>query len=132
VQIGVRTSRLVTLDDNLVTIPNSSFLTQAVASGNAGNLDMMVCVPLHIALDADVDRAVALFREVIVTSPYVYLNKPYVVAVSEVSEAERFSLQLLGRCYVLDVRFQKALSTDITVRATRAFRQHGIARPMLD
>lgn len=129
VQIGIRTSRLVTLDDNLVTVPNSSFLTQAVASANAGNLDMMVSVTVHVALDADVDAAVALLKEVIVTSPYVYLNKPHLVVVQEVDRAERFSLELLARCYVLDVRFQKALATDITVRASRAFRAADIRRP---
>src|SRR5690554_5624909 len=42
VSIGLRTVRLVTLDDNLVTIPNSRFITDVVASGNAGELDMMV------------------------------------------------------------------------------------------
>ncbi len=128
VQIGIRTSRLVTLDDNLVTVPNSSFLTQAVASANAGNLDMMVSVPVHVALDADVELAVALLREVIVTSPYVYLNKPHKVTVREVEKAERFSLELLARCYVLDVRYQTALATDITVRASRAFREAEIKR----
>ncbi|GMU51811.1 MAG: hypothetical protein AMXMBFR33_09570 [Candidatus Xenobia bacterium] len=129
VSIGIRTSRMVTLDDNLVTIPNSSFLTGAVASANAGNLDMMVSVPVHVALDADLEKAVSLVREVLVTSPYVYLNKPCTVGVAEVSEAEQFSLLLLARCYVLDVRFQKALTTDITVRTARAFRQAAIKRP---
>lgn len=129
VQIGIRTSRLITLDDNLVTVPNSSFLTQAVASANAGNLDMMVTIPVHVAVDADVDLAVALLKEVVVTSPYVYLNKPHLVSVQEVALAERFSLELLARCYVLDVRFQKALATDVTVRTARAFREHNLKRP---
>ena len=35
VEIGLRAVRLVTLDDNLVTIPNNKFLTDIVASGNA-------------------------------------------------------------------------------------------------
>lgn len=132
VQIGIRTTRLVTLDDNLVTVPNSSFLTSPVASANAGNLDMMVTIPVHVALDADLDHAVALVHEVLVTSPYVYLNKPRTVGVSEVTEAERFSLLLTARCYVMDVRFQKALATDITVRTARAFREAGIKRPGRD
>ena len=42
VSIGLRTVRLQTLDDNLVTIPNSRFITDVVASGNSGELDMML------------------------------------------------------------------------------------------
>ncbi len=42
--------RLVTLDDNLVTIPNSKFLTDVVSSGNSGALDMMVVVSFHLSI----------------------------------------------------------------------------------
>ena len=52
-EIGLRTVRIVTLDDNLVTIPTNKFLTEEVASGNAGALDMMVVIDFHIAVDAD-------------------------------------------------------------------------------
>jgi small-conductance mechanosensitive channel len=41
-KIGLRAVRLVTLDDNLVTVPNSRFVTDEVSSGNAGALDMMI------------------------------------------------------------------------------------------
>ena len=36
VEIGLRTVRVQTLDDNLVSIPNHLFLNQTVASANAG------------------------------------------------------------------------------------------------
>ncbi len=52
--IGLRAVRLQTLDDNLVTIPNSRFIVDPVASGNAGELDMMVVMPFHLALNADI------------------------------------------------------------------------------
>jgi len=46
--IGLRSVRIVTLDDNLVTIPNHRFLTDAVASANAGELDCMVVIPFFV------------------------------------------------------------------------------------
>lgn len=55
--IGLRSVKLVTLDDSLVTIPNARFISDVVSSGNAGALDMMIVIPFHIAVDADIEVA---------------------------------------------------------------------------
>ena len=57
--IGLRSVRLMTLDDTQVTIPNNKFLTEAVASGNAGAVDMMIQVDLYIGIDQDLEEAAA-------------------------------------------------------------------------
>jgi small-conductance mechanosensitive channel len=129
--IGLRAVRLVTLEDSVVTIPNSRFLTDAVSSGNAGALDMMVAMPFHVAIDADIHLARDLLYETVVTSRYVYLKKPATVTVSEVVVAGRLAIQLKARAYVLDVRFELPFLTDVYLRATEAFEKHGIKRPLL-
>ena len=75
VSIGLRSVRLNTLDDNLVTIPNARFITDVVASGNAGALDMMVVCSFYVALDADLQKVKSLIHEVVVTSRFAYLKK---------------------------------------------------------
>ncbi len=129
--IGLRAVRLVTLDDSVVTIPNNRFFTDVVTSGNAGQLDMMVTMDFHIALDSDIGRARDLLHETIVTSRYVYLKKPVSVVIEEVQVAQRIAIRLKAKAYVLDVRFEKAFETDVTVHATEAFAKHGIKRPPL-
>ncbi|MAR89333.1 MAG: mechanosensitive ion channel [Pseudomonadota bacterium] len=129
VSIGLRSVRLITLDDNLVTIPNSRFITEVVASGNAGALDMMVICDFHVALDADLDLAQALIHEAIVTSRFVYLKKPVTFAINEVVVAERLAIRLRAKSYVLDVHYEKAYQSDIVMRVSRLFAEHGITRP---
>jgi len=126
--IGLRSVRLVTLDDNEVTIPNNRFMTDVVASANAGALDMMVTADYHLGLDADVRKARDLLYEVVVTSRYVYLKRPVEILISEEAIAERFVLRLRAKAYVMDVHFEKAFQTDIFLRATEAFKLHGITR----
>ena len=46
VEIGLRTVRMETLDDNLVSIPNNRFLSDVVSCANAGALAPDVRVPL--------------------------------------------------------------------------------------
>ncbi len=129
VSIGLRSVRLNTLDDNLVTIPNSRFITEVVSSGNAGALDMMVVVDFHVALDADIELAQNLIHEVVVTSRFAYLKKPVAFVFSEVIIAERLAIQIKAKAYVLDVHYEKAFQSDIVKRVSRLFIANNIARP---
>lgn len=131
VSIGLRTVRLVTLDDNVVTIPNSRFITDVVSSGNAGELDMMVVSDFHLALDADIPWARKLLEEVVVTSRYAYLKKPVSFVVEEVEVAHRLAIRLRIKAYVLDVRYEKAFQSDIFLRGTQLLNEHKISRPVI-
>ena len=127
--IGLRSVRLVTLDDSTVTIPNNRFLTEVVASGNAGALDMQIVTDFYVAPDADLDRARQIVYEALRTSRFVYLEKPVKVQVNEVIEKSYFATRLRARAYVLDVHYELDFVTDVTVRVKRAFRAQGIAPP---
>lgn len=129
--IGLRSVRLVTLDDNLVTIPNNKFLTEAVASGNAGALDMLIQMDFHVGLREDVARARKIVADALTSSRYAYLKKPWKVLVNEVMTNGFHAVRLRGKVYVLDVRHEKDLETDVTERVLEGFRAAGIAAPAL-
>jgi len=127
--IGLRSVRMMTLDDTQVTIPNNLFLTESVASGNAGAVDMMIMVDLHIGLDQDLEEARRLLGEVVTTSRYVNLNRAWSVLAAEVIEQNYLAIRLRAKAYVLDARLEKAFQGDITERALKAFRSAGIGPP---
>jgi small conductance mechanosensitive channel len=129
VSIGLRSVRLSTLDDNLVTIPNSRFITEMVSSGNAGALDMMVVCDFHLSLDANLELAQSLIHEVVVTSRFAYLKKPVSFVLNEVIVAERLALQIKVKAYVIDVHYEKAFQSDIVKRVSKLFIENAIARP---
>ncbi|AEF99274.1 mechanosensitive ion channel family protein [Methylomonas methanica] len=129
--IGLRSVKLVTLDDNLVTIPNARFISDVVSSGNAGSLDMMVVMPFHIALDADLETARRLLYETVVTSRFVYLAKPVKIVVAEVVLGHNLALKLIAKAYVLDVKYEKDFQTDVVSRVSKVFLAHHIKRPLL-
>ena len=128
--IGLRSVKLVTLDDSLVTIPNARFISDVVSSGNAGALDMMIVIPFHIALEADIELARRLIYETVVTSRYVYLAKPVKVVATETVIAYGLALKLSAKAYVLDVQYEKDFQTDVVTRVCDAFMQHHIKRPI--
>src|SRR5260221_1134893 len=61
--IGLRSVQLTTLDESIVTIPNSAFLTQMVSSGNLGALDMLIQMDFYVGVDQDVALAKRLVTE---------------------------------------------------------------------
>lgn len=128
-EIGLRMVRIVTLDDNLISIPTNKFLIEEVASGNAGALDMMVVIDLHIGVEADFARAKQIAYEATVTSKYVYLNKPVVVLVSDEVLPTGLATQLRIKAYVVDVRFERRFASDVTERVKQAFREAAIRPP---
>jgi small-conductance mechanosensitive channel len=127
--IGLRSVRINTLDDTQVTIPNNKFLTDSVASGNAGAVDMMVEVNLFVGVEHDLDRARALVREVVTTSRFVNLEKRWGVGVSQLAQPGYVCVRLSAKAYVLDARYEKAFQADVTLRALAVLKSEGITHP---
>jgi len=125
IQIGLRSTKIVTPDDTTVTVPNADILTQQVFNANSGAPDCQVVTDLFLPPDADVDAAIRIGYEAAYTSPYVYLAKPVAVRiVDEFSETPQLRLRI--KAYVYDHRLERAMQTDITARAKRALRTAGL------
>lgn len=129
-KIGLKAVRLITLDDNVVTIPNSKFVSEAVSSGNAGALDMMIVVKFHLHIDADIELAQKIVEEVVSTSRFTYLKKPISITLNEFLNRDMLGIELSLKAYVLDVRYEKSFQSDIVKRVTKAFAEHSIKRPV--
>ena len=131
-EIGLRTVRIVTLDDNEVSIPNNKFLTDEVSCGNSGALDMQIVMQYFIAVDEDFELAKAIVREACVSSPFVYLDKPVVLHVRERDRTWGYDTMIVCTAYVNDVRFESAFVTDVTERVKRGFMEANIRRPQMN
>ena len=128
-EIGLRSVRIVTLDDSQVSIPNNKFLTEAVSSANAGALDMMVDIDFHIAMSADFERAREIVYEACITSRFVYLSKPVAILITDEVTPLAFATRIRCKAYVIDARYEKAFLSDVMVRVKRSFREEGIHYP---
>lgn len=129
--IGLRSVRLTTLDDSLVTIPNSKFLTEVTSSGNSGALDMMVVIPFYFSIYQNLDEVRNLLYEVVITSRFVYLEKPVSIVFEEVAISNSFVIKAAVKAYVLDVKYEKALVTDVTIRGNKILNKNKALRPVV-
>lgn len=128
-EIGLRSVRIVTPDDDQVTIPNNKFLTESVSCSNSGALDMMVVMSFYIAYTEDFDVAKQIVYEACVSSKYWYAKKPVTLHVRDLMDANIASTQLVLKAYVNDVKYESTIITDITERVKREFRRRNIQPP---
>ena len=129
VSIGLRSTRIVTPDDNLVSVPNSQVVADQVANANAGELNLQVVTDLWLPGWVDVALAKRVAYEAAANSKYVYLNKPIVVIVKDEFK-ETFLLHLKVKAYVLDTRYEFLLMSDVTEAAKVEFLRSGLLQPM--
>ncbi|MBM76052.1 MAG: mechanosensitive ion channel protein [Proteobacteria bacterium] len=129
VEIGLRSVQMVDLDDNLISIPNNKFLSDTVASSNAGELNQMSVFRFYIGPNEDFDLAMELIREAIVSSQYTYWYKKVVVFMKEkpISQGSiGFAIEITAKSYVIDGRYESAYSSDIHRMVKHSFRKYNI------
>ena len=130
IEIGLRSVRVVDLDDNLISIPNNQFLGSVVSCANAGNLDQMCVFQFFIGCNEDFSLAERVIRESVVASRYMFWKKPVVVHMKEGAVpdgAERFAIILTAKAYVMDNRYESAFASDVHRRVKMAFKRHDIS-----
>ena len=129
--IGLRSVRIQTLDDNTVTVPNNKVLTDVTSCGNYGALDMQVQIDFYIGIDQDIVLAERLVKEALLTSQYIFLQKPITVLLKQVVQEHYVAIHLRAKGYVLDTRYEKAFETDVSRRTLLALREHGVQSPSI-
>jgi len=126
-EIGMLDTRIVTPNDDYVTIPNYKIITQSVSSANSGLTEMMIVIDIYIDHSADIDRAIELFRDAVVTSRHVYISDHCFYTI--LTENQLNAVRLRARAYVWDLRDEFECEAEISRRTKRAFQKEGILPP---
>ncbi len=114
VQIGLRSVRIVTLDDSLVSIPNGEVMNQSVSNSNSGESNAQVVSEFFLPPDIDLIKAKKIAYRAAAVSRYVYLNKPIAVIIKNEIHQGRSLLKMRLKAYVLDIRYEAAFASEMT------------------
>lgn len=114
VEIGLRSTRIVTPDDNLVTIPNAEIMNSSVSNANAGEANCQVVAEIYLPIDVDTVHVRALATQAAQVSKYIYLNKPIVVVFSNEFKERQSIIKMKIKAYVLDIRDEFKFKSEMT------------------
>jgi len=125
--IGIRTTTLVTPDDSEVSVPNYLLFTEAMTNANAGSPEMLVVTEVAIDVGQDIERPMEIMEEALITSPYVYVSDDRQPRV-RIEDGPRQTV-IMGKAYVNDHRNEQVFRSEVTERVLEQFREEGIERP---
>ncbi|TFG97350.1 MAG: mechanosensitive ion channel family protein, partial [Calditrichales bacterium] len=114
VQIGLRTVRIVTADDSLISIPNGDLVNQAVSNSNSGEFNCQVVAEFYLPIDIDLTQLKKIAYRAAAVSKYVYLKKPIAVIIKNEIHEGRSLLKVRLKAYVQDLRYEFAFASDMT------------------
>ncbi len=124
-KIGLRSTKLITPDDSLVTIPNSILLQGGVSNTNAGAVDCLVTTHIYLPPHVDLVAIENIAREAVMTSKSIRLDKPMTVLIKEELIESRLTHMEI-RAYVFDTRYEEVFATELTRRIKKAFYENDI------
>ena len=124
VEVGTRSLRLRTPEDDTVTIPHSTIWSEPVANANDSAETLMCTAVFRVAPGPPAEGVRQLLQDVALTSLYAHYDNPVIVVCRNTALATTFTL----KAYPFDMRDQFTFVTDLTLRGGRALREAGIAQ----
>lgn len=124
--IGLRSSRVVTPDDSVVSLPNGELMNRAVSNTNSSALDCQVVAEIFLPASIDVKRVKEIAYRAVYSSSYAYLNKPVVVIVLNEIHNTRYIMKLRVKAYVVDIRYEFLFKSDMTEMILQECNRHGL------
>ncbi|MEL7001151.1 MAG: mechanosensitive ion channel domain-containing protein [Bacteroidota bacterium] len=129
VQIGLRSTRIVTADDSLVSIPNSNLMNTSVSNSNTGEANCQVVAEIYLPITIDTQRVRQVAIEAAQVSRFIYLNKPIVVLFFNEIKERRSYLKMRLKAYVSDIRNEFAFKSDMTEIVMRELLKEKLIKP---
>jgi len=120
IQIGLRTVRIVTPDDSIISIPNGDIVSQPVSNANNGESNCQVVAEFFLPVGIDLAQLKKIAFRAAVVSRFVYLNKPIAIVFKNEIHEGLSILKMRVKAYVLDIRYEFAFASDITELVTEA------------
>ncbi len=124
--IGFRSSKIVTADDSVVTIPNAVLTADPVSNSNTGKTYCQVVAEFYLPEEIDFDKVRRIATEAAQISGFIFLNKPISVLFSHEREKETAYIKMRLKAYVLDVRYEFALKSQMTEIVLQELRKEKI------
>jgi small-conductance mechanosensitive channel len=125
VHIGLRSTKLLTLDDTRITIPNAMVLDNQIVNANSGTPICQAVTELYVPIGADPEQVIQIGYEAACTSPYLSVERPVVVQIADGFSDSPYMLVRV-KAYVFDHRFVALMKTDVAVRAKKEFIRRGV------
>lgn len=126
VDVGIRSTRIRTRDDVLITIPNSIMANSKIINESAPEPRFRLRLPVGVAYGSDLEKVEAVLLEEVKAIPHVVSEPTPRIRYRRFGDSS-VDLELL--CWVDDPRFKGPVTHELVKRVHRRFEEEGITIP---
>ncbi|MEQ9427049.1 MAG: mechanosensitive ion channel [Cyclobacteriaceae bacterium] len=128
VSIGLRSTRIVTADDSLISIPNSTVVNNSVSNANTGEANCQVVAEFYLPPDIDTIQVRKIANQCAQVSKFIYLNKPIAVLFFHELKDRKPFLKMRLKAYVSDIRNEFRFKSEMTEIVLRELYEKGLIK----
>ena len=122
--VGLRSIRLNTADDNIITVPHLKLWTDNISNSNDGEPTLQCVADFYVSPGHDAAKLRAELMEVAMTSAYLDYSHAAIVILKETPFGTHYKI----RAYPFDFRDQFLFISDLTIRGKEAISVAGAAQ----
>lgn len=112
--MSLRSTRIQTADDSLVTLPNGELLNQPISNSNSGESNCQVVAEIYLPITIDTVKVRQIAIEAAQTSRFVYLAKPIAVVFFNEIKHDKLCYKMRLKAYVMDIRYEFVFKSEMT------------------
>lgn len=124
--MSLRSIRIQTADDSLVTLPNGELMNQSISNANSGETNCQVVAEIYLPITIDTDKVRKIALEAAKVTRFIYLSKPIAVLFFNEIKHDRLCYKMRLKAYVLDIRYEFAFKSEMTELVIRELIHEGI------
>ena len=128
IDLSLRSTRIVTPDDSIVTLPNGDLMNQSISNANSGESNCQVVAEIYLPITIDTVKVRNIALESAKTAKYVYLAKPILALFFNEIKHDKLCYKLRLKAYVLDIRYEFAFKSEMTEIVIRELLKEGILK----
>jgi len=128
IEIGLRSTRIVTADDSMVSVPNAEVMNSSVSNSNTGEPNCQVVAEFFLPMDIDTEKVRRIAIEGAQVSRFVFLDKPIAVLFFQEIKDRKSYLKMRLKAYVMDIRYEFAFKSDMTELVLQELLKEGIIK----
>ncbi len=126
--MSLRSIRIQTADDSLVTLPNGELMNQSISNANSGETNCQVVAEIYLPITIDTEKVRKIALESAKVAKYIYLAKPVAVLFFNEINHEKLCYKMRLKAYVMDIRYEFAFKSEMTETVIRELLAEGILR----
>jgi MscS family membrane protein len=128
VHIGPRSTRIITLDSDIVTIPNTKIATSVVHNYSMPNPQVRIQIPVSVSYAADIEQVKRVLREI---TEEAVKNRPDVIACDPhptvyLMKMERSVMTFMVTVYASGFLYNNIIQDYMNIQIIERFRKEGI------